>query len=104
VDTNSAMKWEKEIELIEDVLGRHLTFVQHEIILGILEEKTYEEIANSTGYSQGYINQEAATILKKLSEKIQRKVSKKSLRYLVTRRKAFLEAWTTIHKEKEMVQ
>ena len=104
VDANSAMKWEKDIELIENVLGRHLSLVQHEIVLGVLEDKTYKEIADSTSYSRGYINQEASVIFKKLSEKIQRRVSKKSFRYLITRRRAILEAWTIIYNERETGQ
>ena len=99
MDTDSSMKWKNEIDLIESVLDLPLSVAQYIVVIGILEGKTYQEIANESNLTRGYIGQEGAVVLKKLSNRIQRRVSKKCLRYLLTKRRSFLEAWTVINKE-----
>ena len=99
MDTDSSMKWKNEVNLIENVLDRPLSAIQYIVITGILEKRGYQEIANESGYSRGYIAQEGAVILKKLSNRIQRRVTKKSLLYLLTNRRPLLEAWAVIGRE-----
>ncbi|MDZ8050815.1 MAG: NB-ARC domain-containing protein [Aulosira sp. ZfuCHP01] len=67
--------------------GRYLNDVETSIIVGSLQKQTYEEIAQSSGYSESYVRRDVGPKLwKVLSEALGEEVSKNNLQAALERR------------------
>jgi WD40 repeat protein len=67
--------------------GRYLSDVETAILIGSLQKQTYEEIAQSSGYSESYVRRDVGPKLwKVLSSALGEKVSKNNLQAALERR------------------
>jgi len=73
-------------ELVFTRTGRRLSPVETAVLKGCWQEQTYDQIADTTGYSIGYINRTVAPKLwQTLSDSFGEKTGKKNLRFVVER-------------------
>ncbi|MEL6814316.1 MAG: NB-ARC domain-containing protein [Cyanobacteria bacterium J06598_3] len=80
----TAMKTEAAIEYADQLLyehtGRHLSDLQSSIIQESWQGRTYGQVANSAGYSEGHIKDVASQLWKVLSEALGERITKGNLR------------------------
>ncbi|MEL7329261.1 MAG: NB-ARC domain-containing protein [Cyanobacteria bacterium J06559_1] len=78
------MKREAAIEYADQLLyehtGRHLSDLQSSIIQESWQGRTYGQVANSAGYSEGHIKDVASQLWKVLSEALGERITKGNLR------------------------
>ena len=84
------MDFEQGLQIADEVAftrtGRRLSPVEVAVLRGCWEEQTYEQIADRTGYSIGYLNRTVAPKLwQTLSDAFGEKTGKKNLRFVVER-------------------
>lgn len=82
------MNWEQALEVINmavfNCFGRQLSSVETIIIAGAWQGHTYEQIAETAGYSVAYLMRDAGVkCWKLLSQALEQPVSKKNLRFIV---------------------
>ncbi|MDX2229546.1 MAG: pentapeptide repeat-containing protein [Leptolyngbyaceae cyanobacterium bins.349] len=84
------MEFEPGLQVIDDMVfmrtGRRLSPVEIAVLRGCWQEQTYDQIADTTGYSIGYLNRTVAPKLwQTLSDSFGEKTGKKNLRFVVER-------------------
>ncbi len=66
--------------------GKHFTDIQRELIVGVLANQTYKQIAGSRNFSLSYVRNVAADSWKNISEVFGEKVTKQNLKSLIDKR------------------
>ena len=84
------MEFEQGLQVIDEAVfmrsGRRLSPVEIAVLKGCWHEHTYDQIAETTGYSIGYLNRTVAPKLwQTLSDAFSEKTGKKNLRFVVER-------------------
>jgi hypothetical protein len=84
------MDFEFSLQVTDDAVfsrvGRRLSPVEIAVLRGCWQDQTYEQIADTTGYSIGYLNRTVAPKLwQTLSDSFGEKTGKKNLRFVIER-------------------
>lgn len=84
------MDFEQGLQIADEVVfirtGRRLSSVEIMVLRGCWQEQTYDQIADTTGYSIGYLNRTVAPRLwQTLSDSFGEKTGKKNLRFVLER-------------------
>lgn len=84
------MDLEQGLQIADEVVfirtGRRLSAVEFSVLRGCWQEQTYDQIADTTGYSIGYLNRTVAPKLwQTLSDSFGEKTGKKNLRFVLER-------------------
>ena len=97
MNSNLNLSWEETIEIanfaIFENTQKHLTDIEVNVLHGIWEGKTYQEIADELGYSEHYINQDVVNrknkglgLFKKLSIALGETVNKSNYQEALKRK------------------
>ena len=73
-------------KIVYTATGKYLNFIQKQIILGTMMDKSYFTIAEEIGYSDGYIKDEGSKLWKLMSDNLNENITKSNA-------KARLKSW-----------
>lgn len=91
MNLNTEFTWEKAQQTVEGIIfkqtGKHLSDLEIIILRGAWDNKTYEEIAETEGYSSSYLSKDIGNkFWNNLSTALQEKVSKKNFKGALQRK------------------
>lgn len=82
---NHDMERQETLEAVKKILApRHLSHIEEIVFLNAWKGKLYREMAQETGYEQGYLKDIGARLWLDLSQKLEREITKKNLHSTLT--------------------
>ena len=78
------MPLSKSIQLLEQILfDRRLTDSEHQVLLQVIQGKSYAAIAQDTSYVEGYLKVVGSKLWRELSNRLNQKVTKKNVHLIL---------------------